>query len=83
MVRGKFHVTQVTQNYYPGSDKRATVKLTAATDNNNKTWAKYTPSGSIEMQIDNPEAINQFVPGESYFVDFTPAPAKEADETRA
>lgn len=40
----------------------------------NKDFTKATPSGKIEMQIDNPAASVQFKPGDFYYVDFTPAP---------
>ncbi|MDR7237127.1 hypothetical protein [Neobacillus drentensis] len=38
--------------------------------NENKTFWKYTPSGKIEMQIDNPEAFKMFEVGKEYYVDF-------------
>lgn len=33
-----------------------------------------TPSGRMEMQIENPTALAEFVPGTSFYVDFTAAP---------
>ncbi len=60
--------------------KRSIVKFQAMTDPANKTWAKYTPSGSIELGIDNPEAVDAFQLGQSYFVDFREGPATEAEE---
>jgi hypothetical protein len=56
------------------------VKLRAVYDEQNKTWAQYTPCGEVSMTIDNPTALERFTVGQHYFVDFTPAPAKEADE---
>lgn len=40
----------------------------------NKSFSKYTPSASLELQITNPEAFNQFQPGSDYLVTITPAP---------
>lgn len=40
----------------------------------NKRFTKATPSGEIWLTIDNPAASVQFVPGDEYYVDFTPAP---------
>ena len=37
----------------------------------NYDFTKATPSGNIEMQIDNPAAAVQFKPGRYYYVDFT------------
>jgi len=65
------------------SRAQSKIKLTAATGPTNKTWARYTPSGFIELQIDNPAAMDQFKLGQAYFVDFTEAPLNEADEIAA
>lgn len=46
---------------YPGPD---------ASDEDKAFWTA-TPSGTLEMQIDNPAAAVQFVPGSVYYVDFT------------
>jgi len=35
-------------------------------------FQKATPSGIIELDVDNPAAINQMVIGAAYYVDFTP-----------
>jgi hypothetical protein len=37
-------------------------------------FTKATPSGHIEMQVDNPAAAVQFKPGRFYYVDFTECP---------
>jgi hypothetical protein len=39
---------------------------------NAKFWSA-TPSGKIEMQVMNQPAAEMFKPGQSYYVDFTPA----------
>lgn len=33
-------------------------------------YAKYTPSGELKIQVDNPAVI--FEPGRAYYLDFTP-----------
>jgi hypothetical protein len=63
-----------------GTIESKQVELGPVADPANSTWSKYTPAGSINLTINNPEAFEAFKPGETYFVDFTPAPAKEADE---
>lgn len=40
----------------------------------NFDFTKATPSGHIEMQIDNPKAAVQFKPGYHYYVDFIECP---------
>lgn len=38
-------------------------------------FQKATPTGMIEMQVDNPAAIAQLVIGAFYYVDFSSVPA--------
>lgn len=84
MVRCKMRVVEKKNvvGYYGDGRPTCHVKLSAVTDEGNKSWAKYTPSGSIELQIDNPDAYDAFELGQHYFVDFTKAPAREADESK-
>jgi hypothetical protein len=46
------------------------VKLTAVTADSpvNKTWSKYTPAGSLELQITNPGAQGFIQAGKEYIV---------------
>jgi hypothetical protein len=86
-VKAKFRCTNVSTsatNYgsTPGAIEAKTVTLNPVCDEHNKEWSKWTPSGEIKMTINNPAAFDQFTPGECYFVDFTPAPAKAADEAK-
>lgn len=72
-IRAKMRVTEVTKTEY-GAER---VKLTAVwadkTNAEDNTYAKATPSATVEIQVDNPEAHGAFVPGQKFFVDFTPA----------
>jgi hypothetical protein len=45
----------------------------AAKDTENARFTTATPWGQIKLGIDNPAALEQFAPGSSYYVDFTPA----------
>lgn len=47
----------------------------AERDSENARFTKATPWGEIKMGIDNPAALEQFTPGKSYYVDFTPVQA--------
>lgn len=83
-VRCKMFVTERKDQIqaYPGSKASTVVKLTAASGEENKTWSTWTPSGSIELYINNPEAYAAFELGAYYFVDFEKAPAVEKDEVK-
>ena len=45
----------------------------ASKDTENVRFTQATPWGEIRLGIDNPAALEQFAPGKSYYVDFTPA----------
>lgn len=72
-VRAKFTCHTVAHYAY-GRKKVSLTPVTAIppTEENKAFW-KATPSGQIEMTIDNPDAAMQFEPGKAYYVDFTPA----------
>lgn len=56
-VRAKFYVTEVTKT----ASKGGKVKLSAAARGaRNAEWASATPSGSMELQINNPPAFGFF-----------------------
>jgi hypothetical protein len=39
----------------------------------NNTFARFSPSASLEIQIANPELFGKLRPGQTFYVDFTPA----------
>lgn len=72
-VRAKMKCDEITQRVnWSNSDKpMEIVKLRAVSDGSpeNKRWAAASPSGTFEIQIDNPDALKQFKVGKSYFID--------------
>jgi hypothetical protein len=38
----------------------------------NKQWSKWTPSASLTMTINNPDAFGKLLPGQFVFVDLIP-----------
>ena len=66
-VRGKFRVKSITEYEEQGKE----VKLEACIDSGNEEWSKWTPSGSINIYITNPDAAKTFIVGFDYYVDFT------------
>lgn len=38
----------------------------------NKQWARWTPSGQLKFQVNNPEACGKVLPGQFFYVDLTP-----------
>lgn len=73
MVRGKFKVITITENVYMPTSK--TVVLQCEYDQSipeDQRFFDATPSGRIEMQINNPAAVEALKLGGSFYVDFTP-----------
>lgn len=76
-MRAKMKVQSVTQF---GSSEQ--LKLCAVgnspypddgSDEDN-TYAKFSPQADLTITIANPALIGKFAPGETYYVDFHPAP---------
>ena len=57
-----FHAVAASQYPSDGSDE-------------NNTYAKFSPSGRLELTVANPALIGQFAEGEEYYLDFTKASA--------
>jgi len=71
MIRAKFVCNSAVED---GLDNEV-VRMSAVTADTeeNKTWCKYTPAGSFEIYINNPDAKGKFVEGKEYFIDIHPA----------
>lgn len=73
MVRAKFRCNSVEDF---GNDRKR-VKLGAVYSNDIQSedgrFTKATPWGEMTMDVDNPAAAVQFVPGKSYYFDVSPA----------
>lgn len=59
-TRAKFNIQSIT--LMPGQGQGGIVKMQAVSrGSRNASWSQYTPSGTIEMSITNPTALEQFV----------------------
>jgi len=73
-VRSKFTVQKITQVSW-SKDARI-IEFGAVTADGvpeNERYHKYTPSGTVNITVDNPPAAAQFELGKTFYVDFTPA----------
>lgn len=78
-VRGKFFVMGVKRHYQTGTDCEITLGAVSASDkeaSENNLYHKFTPSGEIRLQVNNPAAAEFFTLGKTVYVDFTEAPAQ-------
>jgi hypothetical protein len=71
VTRAKFGCTSVET--FPQSNPSRVYRFTAFYDPDvpeDERYARYTPSGSLTIQVDNPAVT--FEPGRAYYLDFSP-----------
>lgn len=76
MMRAKMQV-QWVEKFNGGSER---VKMSYVTGNKpfgpegeseDNTFARYSPSGSLEITINNPNLAGKITPGQKFYLDFT------------
>lgn len=75
MVRAKFQVTNIIHEAWMPADARRVI-LEPRYDTSieeDRRYSKATPSGRIEMYIDNPPAVAAFPLNSVHYIDFTEA----------
>lgn len=71
-VRAKFRCDSATTHSWNPSMKTYVFSAVCADEvEENRRFHKYTPSGKLEISVDNPEV--NFELGKEYYLDFTPA----------
>jgi len=74
-VRAKFKVQELVSRNCGNGYVEKTIVLTPQYDQalaEDVSFCKATPTGRIEMRIDNPTAIDLLPVGKLFYVDFTP-----------
>ncbi len=79
-MRAKMQLQTVTRHAHV-SEVLEFVAIAAKTypadgSDEDNTYAKFSPSASLRINVCNPALIGKFDPGEVYYVDFTPAVIK-------
>lgn len=69
-MRAKMSVTSV-QRFAANNEIVQFNAVSSGTPEDN-TYSKYTPSASVSITITNPTLLDKFIPGCTYYVDFTP-----------
>jgi hypothetical protein len=77
-MRAKLRVTSVVHNEDCNQDRLSAIAVTSSPFdadglNEDNTYAKYTPSASLEMTIANPALVGKFRAGQVFYLDFTEA----------
>ncbi|MHC5615126.1 MAG: hypothetical protein ACYTXA_30145 [Nostoc sp.] len=70
-MRAKFRVETVT-NHAGGGNSVNLIPVLSGSEENKSFW-QATPSGKLDMYINNPNAAEFFKAGVEYYIDFTPA----------
>lgn len=71
-TRCKFQVWSVKSLIYP-SERIELKAVYADGDPENESFAAATPQGTLTITVDNPAVIGSFKPGQTYYLDLTPA----------
>lgn len=77
-VRAKFKVSEIIERTLSPGYSQTSIVLTPQYDQKlaeDLSFSKATPSGRIEMQIDNPVALAAMPIGTLFYVDFVPVTA--------
>jgi hypothetical protein len=75
-IRAKFRCVSETKHFY-GDPAARTLRFDAIYSPDipeDQRYAKATPTGTLEMRVDNPSA--QFTVGAFYYLDFVPVDAE-------
>lgn len=80
MMRAKMMVTEVAVNQY---GEKLTMNPVCKSgpypddgSDEDNTYAKFSPSGALTLQIQNPALYGKFKPGQKFYLDFTEAPGE-------
>lgn len=75
-MRAKMEVTQVSAPY-EGAEQ---IKFSAvsgsfgpAGESEDNTYARYTPCGTLDITVNNPNLLGKFTAGQKFYLDFTAA----------
>ena len=71
-MRAKVKVDSITKTQYSEKLKLSAV-YSGDKNSEDNTFSEATPDASFEMSITNKALHGQFKPGETFYVDFTPA----------
>ena len=72
-MRAKMQIQTITKNSYSEIVEFSAVYGGSTNDEDN-SFSKSTPSGTIKLQIDNKALHGVYKPGDTFYVDFTPVP---------
>jgi hypothetical protein len=88
MMRAKMEVTSVSDGGNKSVENIAMQAVTSSNkpygpqgENEDNTYARYTPSGTLTLSITNPNLIGKFKIGQKFYLDFTEADTQPVAES--
>jgi hypothetical protein len=79
-MRAKFYITSVEQFGEPVTQERLSFSAVGKSGgygddglDEDNTYARYSPMGSLSLTVANPALLGKFAQGEKFYLDFTPA----------
>ena len=79
-IRCKMRLQNVFAQAWGGAKAIFSCEYDEALCAEDRAFAKATPSGCAEFQVDNPKAAEQLVIGQQYYFDITPTPVPAPQE---
>ena len=81
VVRAKFRLVEKREHCDNQGTTLVFTPVTSGYDDieEDKRFHRYTPSGKLEMFVNNPPAVEKFALGGKYYLDFTPADVPPGD----
>lgn len=73
-MRAKMQIQSVAKQMWAGEVIEMSAVYGGSTNDEDNSFAKTTPSGTIKLTIANKELLGVYQPGDTFYVDFTPVP---------
>ena len=76
-MRAKMYITSVER--FAGTQEQLKLSCVSSKpfgpngESEDNTFARYSPFGELKLTVTNPELAGKFNPGDTFYVDFTPA----------
>ncbi len=73
-MRAKMQIQSVAKLMWGGETIAMSAVYGGSTNDEDNSFAKTTPNGTINLTIANKELHGVYQPGDTFYVDFTPVP---------
>jgi len=71
-TRARFVCNSVTKFEHRQDEVNLRIEMQVDASSDEHDFTKYTPCGNLSMDVTNPALEGFFIPGKTYYLDFTP-----------